>query len=187
MAGPYQTGVKNSVEPGTVLASTPRLRDQKFARSVLLITENHDQGTTGFILNQPLDAKLSRLMHSKRIPYAGEEADIHTGGPVKPSALVMIHTPEWHSTNTMMITPEFCITSDENMLDLIASGYTPRLWKLCAGMSCWFPGQLDAEAQRGDWLVLPGMTAPQLLRSTGAPVWQSAVELAAEIAVHSWL
>jgi putative AlgH/UPF0301 family transcriptional regulator len=53
----------NDTEPeqGLVLVSEPFAPDSIFSRSVVLLAEHNEEGTVGFILNKPVNRKLSQL------------------------------------------------------------------------------------------------------------------------------
>ena len=49
-----QSQDKSMLAPGKILVAHPNLESGIFAKSVILLTEHHDSGTVGFILNNPL-------------------------------------------------------------------------------------------------------------------------------------
>ncbi|KQC01029.1 YqgE/AlgH family protein [Pedobacter sp. Hv1] len=77
------------VEPSTgkLLISEPFLNDPNFKRSVVLIAEHEEQGTLGFILNQP-----STLLLKDLIPDLWEaNYPVFIGGPVEVDTVHFIH------------------------------------------------------------------------------------------------
>lgn len=72
---------------GRLLISEPFLMDPNFKRSVVLIAEHQDEGTVGFVLNQP-----SALLLRDLIPEL-EAADfpVYIGGPVGTDTVHFIH------------------------------------------------------------------------------------------------
>jgi putative AlgH/UPF0301 family transcriptional regulator len=82
-----------------------------------------------------------------------ENEVIHKGGPVSDTSILLLHTSEWTSTNTITATDEVCMTSDSLMLEKLAMGNAPHGWRMFAGMSLWQTGQLEDEIARGGWLI----------------------------------
>lgn len=72
---------------GKLLISEPFLADPNFKRSVILLTEHGEQGTIGFILNQP-----SNLVVKDLIPDLWEaDFPVFIGGPVEGDTIHFIH------------------------------------------------------------------------------------------------
>ncbi len=72
---------------GRLLISEPFLTDPNFKRSVVLIAEHQEEGTVGFVLNQP-----SALLLKNLIPEL-EDIDfpVYIGGPVGTDTVHFIH------------------------------------------------------------------------------------------------
>src|ERR1700757_4931760 len=75
------------VNKGSLLISEPYLGDPNFERTVILICENNDSGTVGFVLNKPsiltLDSVLFDIQDFKEMLYVG--------GPVSQDSLHFIY------------------------------------------------------------------------------------------------
>lgn len=52
----------NVAEKGRILISEPFLEDHYFRRSIVYLTEHNEDGSLGFVLNKPLDMKLSEIV-----------------------------------------------------------------------------------------------------------------------------
>ena len=74
---------------GSLLVASPALVDPNFARSVVFITEHNDDGAMGIVLDRPSDATVGEIA-PQLDDVAGNEAPIYVGGPVQPSALVVL-------------------------------------------------------------------------------------------------
>lgn len=72
---------------GKLLISEPFLMDPNFRRSVVLLTQHHEEGTIGFILNHP-----SALLLKDLIPEL-ENANfpVYIGGPVATDTVHFVH------------------------------------------------------------------------------------------------
>jgi putative transcriptional regulator len=79
----------NTIEPATgkLLISEPFLKDPNFKRSVILLTEHNEEGTIGFVLNQP-----SNLLLKDLIPDLWQaNYTVYVGGPVEMDTIHFIH------------------------------------------------------------------------------------------------
>ena len=81
-----------------------------------------------------------------------EETFVHKGGPVSDTSVLLLHTNEWQSTNTLQASGELAMTSDMLMIEKLSTGNTPKGWRMFAGMSIWTEDQLAQEIKQGAWL-----------------------------------
>ena len=72
---------------GNALLSEPFLLDPYFQRAVVLIAENNEKGTVGFVLNNPLDLKVQDLITD----FPEFKSPVYLGGPVEAQNLFFIH------------------------------------------------------------------------------------------------
>jgi len=165
MVDPYPTGVSMTTNyKGKLLVATPVLNGNVvFAQSVVYIYDDksleknpQQRQVSGVILNKPSQFKISSLGSLKDIPFdpSLEMKFVHKGGPVSDTSVVLLHTNEWVSTNTLKANNDLSITSDLLMIEKLATGNEPKGWRMFAGMSVWTPEQLDMEVNNQHaWLV----------------------------------
>jgi putative transcriptional regulator len=170
------------MKQGTLLVAHPSQRVAPWHRSVILITEHTHMNTVGLILNHASEHTLSQVMASRQLECE-RDGMVYTGGPVNTSALVLVHTDTWYSSNTMQVAPGMAISSDNLMLEKLAMGDYPRWWRFCVGVSGWAPGQLAAEiagTHTGSpgWLTTPA-TTELVWRWDGEKQWHQAVNACA--------
>tara|TARA_E500000081_G_C6112104_1_gene343240 strand:- start:123 stop:668 length:546 start_codon:yes stop_codon:yes gene_type:complete len=142
---------------GKLLVAKPHtMRDPYFQKSVIYVYEQQQEVVIGLILNKTTGMFLADV-HKLRgaVGNSGVNAPLYRGGPVSEQSLLLLHTAEWQSTNTIKATHGNCISSDELMLDKIASNNVPNCWRLMSGMSTWVVPQLQAEIYKHKaWLVV---------------------------------
>ncbi len=160
MADPSLTGVDMDTRyKGKLLVATPVLNNNVvFQQSVVYIyDENPTTGQVcGVILNKPSQFKISSLGSLKDIPFDPtlEMTFVHKGGPVSDTSIVLLHTNEWVSANTLNANNKLAITSDLLMIEKLASGNEPKGWRMFAGMSVWTKEQLNVEVNdQNAWLI----------------------------------
>ena len=53
--------MKQEVQVGSILISKPFIEDKRFEKTIILIVEHNQNGTIGFIINQPTNLKAHEL------------------------------------------------------------------------------------------------------------------------------
>lgn len=134
---------------GSLLIATPQLLDPNFRRTVVLVSEHTEEGAMGVILNRPSGMTVSDAAPELE-PIVGAEAAIYAGGPVQPTAGVVLAEVE-HAQEPIFA--EVVMLPDIDELADVA-GEADRL-RVFAGYAGWGPGQLDEELERDDWIVEP--------------------------------
>ena len=166
------------ISPGKILVAHPKLESGLFGKSVILLTEHHDQGTVGFILNKPCDVSLPKIMQNRGIAWESQDV-LYQGGPLNTSALVIVHTDDFSSTNTMYLPGGLAISSDELMIEKIAMDNRPSAFRFLTGICSWAPGQLDHEMKiNKSWLTATPNHAI-IFNSTGLKQWRKSLNVVA--------
>lgn len=170
------------IKPGTLLIAHPDIEDEFFGCSVILITEHHQTGTVGLIVN-----KLSKIVLSEAMGLQewNLDDDMYVGGPVNPQALIMLHTAGWYSSNTMPVDNNLSISSDLLMTEKMHMGNTPEQFRFVSGMANWQPKQLQTEIDKNRWLTMPS-SERIIFESRGEKQWKHAVDAYADIAVSQF-
>lgn len=166
------------LSPGKILVAHPNLESGIFSKSVILLTEHHSSGTVGFILNKPCNINLGKIMLERGITWQSGDV-LYTGGPLNTSTLVMIHTDDFGSTNTLYLSGGIAVSGDELMIEKIVMGNVPKAFRFFTGICSWAPGQLEHEIKiNKSWLTATPNDA-MLFNSTGLKQWRKALNLVA--------
>jgi putative transcriptional regulator len=138
---------------GNLLIAAPGLLDPNFWRTVVLVGEHSEEGALGVVLNRtsetPVDEAVPELAE-----LVDEMGDVHVGGPVQPSAVVVL--------------ADFAEPPDPEALVVGSVGFLPaevdpeslgplRRARVYVGYAGWGPGQLDDELDEGSWIVEPAV------------------------------
>jgi putative transcriptional regulator len=132
---------------GNLLIAPPSVKGNFFEKTVILLTEDHINGTVGVTLNKPSTVTLKEFARQNNVMLDMPNHYVHVGGPVNVKALTMIHTNEWRCANTMRINSMFSISSSPEILTNLAMGYTPKQWRIFVGLCGWSKGQLKQEME----------------------------------------
>lgn len=161
------------VEPrrGDLLISEPYLPDPNFDRTVVLICENDENGTIGFILNKKAQVGLTDVMDD----LSGTQADLFVGGPVQQDTLHFIHRSDDLKDQANQVIEGLYWGGDYDQLASLIN--THKLnnddIRFFVGYSGWSAGQLLNELQEKSWIVFQN-PSPELIFDTDAEdLWQA--------------
>ena len=169
---------------GKLLVAHPNLPENDwFRRTVIYIYNDNDQNTLGVALNVETSTSVKKLCYDKGIIYPSEYPSVYKGGPVQQNTVLMLHTSEWISQNTISAGPGYHLSSDSVMFERLSLGDQPAYWKMCLGLCAWAPGQLDAELSgkypydsSNSWLICDA-NDDIIFNHDGEEQWKAAVEL----------
>jgi putative transcriptional regulator len=136
---------------GHLLIAGPRLLDPNFWRTVVLVGEHTEEGAPGVVLNRSSETSVDEALPELAL-LAEEMGTVHVGGPVQPSAVVVL--------------ADFAEADDAESLVVESVGFLPaeiepdtlgelRRARVYVGYAGWGPGQLDVELEEGSWIVEP--------------------------------
>lgn len=118
----------------------------------MLIVEHTDEGALGLVLNRPSEATVADA-----VPELGDlippETDVLVGGPVQQSSVIVLAEFEDPSDAAMIAFDDIGILG--SVIEEEHAALEIRDARAFAGHSGWGPGQLDAELERGDWILEP--------------------------------
>jgi putative transcriptional regulator len=157
------------LEPGKgrLLISEPFLNDDFFHRSVVLLAENSENGTMGFILNKPVGHNVHELIND----FPEFESEVYFGGPVDNQSLFFIHTIPHLIGSSFEIGGGIHYGGDfEKLREMVSLAMVqPDQIRFFAGYSGWDAGQLDFEMKEDSWLVFE--RPPKLLEMKPENLW----------------
>jgi putative transcriptional regulator len=163
-AAPPKLGLDPAAAPslaGQLLIASPRIKDPRFQRTVILMVRHDQGGALGITVNRPIDERsLASLLASMGDKGAAVEGDVKVfaGGPVHPQLGFVIHSPEYKSAGTVVINERFAMTQNREILRDIGEKRGPDKVLVAFGYAGWAAGQLEGELGRNDWLVAPADT-----------------------------
>jgi putative transcriptional regulator len=171
-AEPGEVSAVDVVESGSALVAAPGLRDPNFHRTVVLIIEHQPAGTIGVVLNRPSDVAVHDVLLTWS-PHATVPRALYVGGPVQQrAALCVAALPA--GVDAELTEGMIKVRGSLALVDLDADPdlMAPRLrgLRVFAGYAGWSQGQLEAEVNRGDWVVVPAL-AEDVLAPPDTDLW----------------
>lgn len=170
---------------GKFLIARPGLTQGFFARSVVFVYEDSDNGTAGLVVNKTSTGDFADVVLDRGYQVPRGVNPIYAGGPVNIRAITMLHTDEWYSQNTLYTGTGLNLSSDNLMIHKLVEGNTPKKYRLFAGASVWAPGQLDFEVNRDSWLVST-LPIDAVFHNKGDQQWEHCIDLAGQALVSAW-
>ena len=163
------------IRPGSLLIAHPTNAHPNRTNQVVYVTESNPFGTTGLIFNDLSKVNLRNLLVQKGIDWQGDN-NLYIGGDSNPNALVMLHSDEWYSQNTVQVDEYLAMSSDGVMMEKLEMGNVPQWYRLFAGYEAWDPSDLEHQikSSRPEWILL-ATPSQALLELADDNLWQTAV------------
>jgi putative transcriptional regulator len=136
---------------GQLLIAGPSLVDHNFWRTVVLVVEHSPEGALGLVLNRPSETTVGEAISELGQLLDVEEA-LYVGGPVQPSALIVLAEFERPDEAALISFEDVGVLAGGDADDPVAGVGRSRGF---VGHAGWGPGQLDSEVERGDWILEP--------------------------------
>jgi len=154
----------NSLE-GQFLVAMPDMADERFAESVILVVGHGTEGAMGLVVNHELaELRFADILDELdlgdpdaviRLPDSIRERAVMRGGPVEKGRGFVLHSADYHSSNTYQVTDGIGLTATLDVLKAMAFGPAPKASLFALGCCGWSPGQLEEEIGANGWLTVP--------------------------------
>jgi putative transcriptional regulator len=134
---------------GSLLLANPTMRDPNFSRAVIFMAaHNTEDGAFGYILNRPLEKRVSDLLPDQDLGSLGQ-VPVFLGGPVSTDKLAFAAL-RWNPKKRTLR----CLThlSVQDAVHEISMGHEVRGF---VGYSGWSGGQLESELEKNSWIISP--------------------------------
>jgi putative transcriptional regulator len=158
-----------AVDKGTVLLAEPFSLDTNFRRTAVILTEHHQEGSVGFIMNRRMDIHIGDLLND----FPEFKSRVYFGGPVATDSLHFLHNVGELLEGSVKIKNGVYWGGDFTKLKFLIGSelITPRNIRFYIGYSGWSSGQLLDELSSGSW-VLADMHANYLFKSNPEGLWE---------------
>jgi putative transcriptional regulator len=135
---------------GQLLLASPGLFDPNFRRTVVLVTEHSEEGAAGLVLNRRSETAVSEAVPAVA-PLVGEQELVYIGGPVQPSAVLVLARFEDPAGAAELVVDDVGFVPGDGDFALLAAA--TRQARVFAGYAGWGPGQLESELETSSWIV----------------------------------
>lgn len=168
---------RNTPKAGSLLISEPFMLDLNFQRSVVLLCEHDgEDGTLGYILNQPINVLLHDVLDI-------EEGDpnvsfpLYFGGPVAQDSIHFVHNCyDKLNSGIGLGNGLFWGGNFETLKILIQrEEIAPNEVKFFLGYSGWSVGQLEAELKENAWVIGNDYNPEIAFVKDGEDLWKESI------------
>lgn len=160
------------VRPGTLLLSSTELFEPTFRRTVVYMLEHNDAGSLGVVLNRPSETSVQEVL-PQWASLAAKPQALYIGGPVTRDAALCLATvragvdvsgvPGLRRIDGRVVMVD--LDADPEPIAAVIDGL-----RVFAGYAGWTIGQLDAEIDNDDWIVLSAL-ASDVISPPRVDVW----------------
>lgn len=147
---------------GKLLAAMPFSQPSHMSQLVIYLCGHDSQGAIGLALNRIFPTmSFSELLEQLGVSSNTQNYRplvLHYGGNVEVTRGFVLHSPDVQTESTVIISPQFALTSTIDILRLLAEGKGPEKALVSLGYTAWPPGKLDEEIQENLWMVIDNPT-----------------------------
>jgi len=163
------------IEPGCVLVANEKLGGV-FHQTVVLVIEHNDvTGSTGIVINRPLEGNLNKVASETEsnvdlsLKLAFNASPVTYGGPVMQEEYSILHGYGEVEGATKIAPGIFVGGSEELMSEVRKHNMRCDHALFVKGHAAWVPNQLTREVSKGVWYPA-SVSKDFILRYAGAPV-----------------
>jgi putative transcriptional regulator len=173
---------------GRLLVAPPKMRDWRFAKSVVYIWKHDVAGAAGIIINRPLiSPTFKTVCEESEITHNPDISPVlYYGGPVMNAMVGMLHTLDYDIDTTNKVSNGLGFTLDRRAIEDLAQGVAPANFIVTMGMASWDSGQLEQEISaeyprsEGDsWLVMD-YQRELVFHPNVKDIWEMSLNMAVE-------
>lgn len=164
---------KLKVKKGRLLFAEPFMDDPYFKRSVVLLSEYNEEGAFGFILNKPLEIKVSEVIND--LPEF--DAPVYMGGPVQTDNVFYIHTQGEYIADSISIGNGLYWSGNFEQLKFMIqeNQIFPHEVKFFIGYAGWDYDQLNNEIKEDSWIISKN-NCESIIDLNNDNLWQDALQ-----------
>jgi putative transcriptional regulator len=157
---------------GKFLVANRSLIDPTFAEAVVLLVDYDDAGALGVVVNRPTEVPLTAAL--PEVKELRQRSDrIYLGGPVSRDRMVLLVRTHAQPPQSVEVFEHVFATG--SLTTLRRSLGKKDAVRAYAGYAGWGPGQLEAEVERGDWLIGPA-DSKAIFEDPAPDLWSRFVE-----------
>jgi putative transcriptional regulator len=150
----FHTYEDKRLSAGKFLVASEKIKDPRFAKTIILLVNYDSRGAVGLIINRPTETKLLHVLPDvKGIQKAPD--NLYFGGPVAFDQITMIIQSSTKPEESEKLFDDIYISNSLNLLErIIEHRKADQRFRFYSGYAGWSPGQLESEIARKDWIIL---------------------------------
>jgi putative transcriptional regulator len=160
----------------TLLLAMPQMQDPNFARSVVLLCRQEEDGALGLIVNRPTETLVSNVVQLDSPPAEESKMAVWVGGPVEPERGWLLLGFDPGSPDALTIGEGLYLSASADVLRaLMETGETPeKHGRFLLGYAGWSGGQLENELAQSAWLTAD-VSRKLIFDTPPEQMWETAI------------
>ncbi len=156
---------------GSLVIASPEIDEGIYFRGVLLICEHSSNGSFGLMINKKMEVELpEEIINIKDL--ANPRVQIRSGGPIQPNQMMLLHSSDTLSDQTLKICEGVYLGGDLQFLQEAVNDSNGPHIRLCFGYAGWTAGLLEREFLNGNWFLHPA-SARHVFETPPEKMWQT--------------
>lgn len=149
--------MSDSLKNRFIYFCSPDSEEDYFARTLIYVCENNNDGSFGIILNRSVEIRLKDFFSSasEEIEAKLNKEKIVIGGPVEPMTVYVLHNKDSRFDELISVNNHISLSTDLNLIRSILEDDGPENFLVSFGHTGWSSGQLEKEILSGSWLITP--------------------------------
>jgi len=159
-----------SITCGTLLISTPKMDDDFFKKSVIVVCDTSMAGSFGVAINKTIeDINFPTPVFEEDVIFS--QIPLRAGGNIHPDHMMLLHDYKGYSDRTLPLTDAISIGGDLLYLEDMMKEEPLPFILICFGYCAWSAAQIDAEIDEGLWIIGPNIEIDHL-KMAHDELWQ---------------
>lgn len=161
----------------TLLLAMPQMLDPNFARTVVLLCRQEDDGALGLVVNRPTDTLVSSIVQlDSPVTEGTSKMSVWVGGPVEPHRGWLLLGFDPGSPDALTIGEGLFLSASADVLRALmeSDDDSEKYGRFLLGYAGWAGGQLENELAQSAWLTAD--VSRELIFSTPPEqMWEAAI------------
>ena len=138
---------------GFFLVASEAMQDRRFKETVILVTPHHRGEVVGVVVNKPTRTAVATLFPQSKLKDA-HSRQLYFGGPLSKQSLLFLIRSKKQPKASLKIIDDVFLSADSKVLEQVLHHPTSFAGlRIFSGYAGWKPGQLEAEVEKGYWLL----------------------------------
>lgn len=160
----------------TLLLAMPQMLDPNFARTVVLLCRQEEDGALGLVVNRPTDTLVSSIVQLDKPIEGDSKMAVWVGGPVEPHRGWLLLGFDPGSSDALTIGEGLYLSASADVLRAMmeAGDDSDKYGRFLLGYAGWAGGQLENELAQSAWLTAD-VSRDLIFSTPPEEMWETAI------------
>jgi putative transcriptional regulator len=176
---------------GYLLVAHPHNPRDDLFKSVIVVLKETQKMVIGLQINYVLsNLDINDIIRSAGIENSTpltNDINLYCGGNKNMHKVYILHSSDWTSSSSMIISDELALTQDLSVLAAIVQGHGPRRYRACVGHCVWdnFDQEIKNQNSR-KWEILPA-NIDNVFNVDHETQWSQCLDQALQFNYSQWI